>query len=795
MEIGGIDADYIVNQLMAIEERPLIALQSRQADARVASDALGRIRSKVDAFRLASDRLSLTSSFDRHVATVSNTTAVAATISGTSAIGSLSFTVDQLAQSHGLRSIGTVASDAIAVTSDSVIAVASGTRSIGIDMLRAGAGLGVGEIEMSVTQATAAASVSGTTALASSTTVDGFNELLDVTVNGVAHSLSLAFGTYDEAGLVSAVQDALDGSGVEATASLNNNGQIELATAREGSTADIQITGGNALIDLGLAVDASAHIGTDGIIDIDGTTTTVTLAEAGQAIAVDTGSGTLDATLSGGLRVGAADVNVVSTGDRSLSDVAAAITTAGAGVTAAAVLVDTNTWRLQLSATSIGEDGRIAIDDSVFSGIGGMVESSAARNAEITIGSGAGAYQVEASGNTFSEVVPGVTLTAKEVSTTQITVSVARDDATIADDVSNMISSINDLLADIKVQTRTDPTAGTSGALAGNATVRQLADQVGDALGSQVNGLTTSLPSDVGIERDRDGSFTFDRNVFLAAIAEDPSAVARLFGRGGTDTGDAVFAVADPDTMSGTYAIEVTTAASRASSALLFDGGAATASRIGIRIDSTTTTLDVQAGQSASQIVQNLNTVLAEAGLDVIAETEGTGLRVRADDWGSAGDFELNLDVLGVGTWDAQAGTDVQGTIDGFIAAGSGRRLVLAATTGSPAAGLGVDIADGVSGVLGDVDYVPGIAARIVETTSSLTRTGTGVLVTAKEFAERRIEDFGDQIERLDDRLNLRETNMRRQWASLQTLLAGLQTQGDWLSGQLSSLSTNWAGN
>ena len=133
MEIGGIDPDQIVSQLMQIEERPLVALQARKDDAKNAADAIGRIRAKIDAFRLAADRVTLTSSFDRFSASVTNAAAVAATVSGTASAGSLASTVDQLAQSHGLRSIGTVASNGIPITSEAFIAVAAGTRSIGID--------------------------------------------------------------------------------------------------------------------------------------------------------------------------------------------------------------------------------------------------------------------------------------------------------------------------------------------------------------------------------------------------------------------------------------------------------------------------------------------------------------------------------------------------------------------------------------------------------------------------------------------------------------------------------------
>ena len=168
-------------------------------------------------------------------------------------------------------------------------------------------------------------------------------------------------------------------------------------------------------------------------------------------------------------------------------------------------------------------------------------------------------------------------------------------------------------------------------------------------------------------------------------------------------------------------------------------------------------------------------------------------MRLRAQSYGSAGDFELNLDLDGAGTWDAVAGTDVVGTIDGVEATGTGRRLSLGDLVDSPAAGLGVDVAEGVTGSL-SVDYAPGIAGRVAEVADRMTRADVGILDTAGDAAARRVDGFNDQIERFEDRLFVRETNMRRQWANLQTLLANLQNQGTWLSGQLAGLNANWAG-
>ena len=787
MEISGIDADTIVTQLMAVEQRPLTALVARKDAAKTASDAINRIRSKVDVFRLAAERLSLTSSFQRYTTSVSNQNAVSATISGSASPGGFSFTVDRLAQAHGLRSTNTVSADTVAIMSSSLLAVASATTPLGIRTVRAGAGLTAGDLALRVTQSSVGASTTGTPP-APSTLIDGTNNTLYVTINGAARTLTLAAGTYGRAGLTAAVQAAITATGGGATASLDATGALGITTTREGSAAILQVTGGSALAALGLTVDATARGGTDGVVEIDGVATTVTHADNGQAVGLTTATGILDVTLSGGLRVGSSKVAVVSTGDRSLAEVAAAITSAGVGVSAAAVKVSDGAWRLQLTSTKTGQNGSIAIDPSVFTGLGGMIASSQAQNAQITIGSGPGAYSVEASGNTFTNVIPGVTLTAKEVTTTAVTVGVSRNDEALASDVANLVTTINDLLADIKVQTRSDPVAGTKGALAGNATIRSVADRVRSALAEQVGGLALSLPSSVGIERNRDGSFTFAKAKFLSAVQDDHEAVARLFAQGGTATGNVTFATATASTRAGSYAVEITTAATQASSLRLFDGGAVAGTRLGIRIGSTTATADVQMGDTPAQIIGKLNASFARAGLDLVADADATGLVIRSEKWGSAGNFQLNQNVLGAGTWDARSGTDVAGTIDGIAATGIGRTLTLPASADSAAAGLGVLAAAGVTGVVGPVEYQPGLAARIVEVTTLLTEKDTGTLTTAKEFADKRIVDFNDQITRFESRLTLRETNLRRQWASLQTILGGLQAQGNWLSGQLAAL-------
>ena len=73
---------------------------------------------------------------------------------------------------------------------------------------------------------------------------------------------------------------------------------------------------------------------------------------------------------------------------------------------------------------------------------------------------------------------------------------------------------------------------------------------------------------------------------------------------------------------------------------------------------------------------------------------------------------------------------------------------------------------------------------------TTVTKDETGGSTPPRTPADRRIKGFTDQMTRLEDRLTVRELNMRRQYSNLQTLLGGLQSQSTWLSSQISSLPT-----
>lgn len=793
MEIGGINANQIVTDLMALERRPLDLLEQRQSLAQTAATALAGLRTSVDSFRFASVRLADATSFSRYSASSSNSAAVSVSTSSDAVPSALTFSVTQVAANHGLRSVGTVSTADSNITSAGTISIATGGAAHGIGMVRSGAGLAAGDHDITVTQASTGAVKVGNAALTSQTfgtgLLGGDPEFIDVSVDGVATSIEFVAGSYTATQIADTISQGLIDDGVAATASLDADGRLTVATTSEGSAHSIQFTGG-PLAKLQMTADASALTGGDAVVDINGTTTTLTSLTPGGTVTLDTGDGDLEVDLTGGLRLGSIDVTTVDVGGGSLAEVAAAINNSNSGASAAAIRVNEGEWRLQINARTAGEDGELLVDDSVLAAIGGLVESSAAQNAQIEIGDGIGAYTVNSSTNTFSDVLAGTSLTVAAVTTDPVTVSVTRDNSGLAADVQSLVTAANTALTQIGVQTRYGVEGTGNGALAGNSAMRQVADGIRSALGRPVDGVTGMIGADVGIQTARDGTFTFDQATFIAAMEEDPASVARYFGRDATPPVGATFNDAAAITVTGSYDIEVTTAATQATSALAFDGGSASATRVGVQVGDTVVNIDIAAGRTAAQIVDSLNEVIGDAGLSVVAEVSAGGLVLRSTQWGEGGSFDLNLDVNGVGTWDDVDGVNVAGTIDGIAATGIGRTLSLNELVDSNAAGLSVDIDGGVSGVLGALEYQPGLAARVAEITTQML-SDEGTFESADSAQERRIEDFNDQIERFEDRLFTRETNLRRQWSSLQTLLEGLQQQSGWLSSQIAGLPTN----
>lgn len=212
-----------------------------------------------------------------------------------------------------------------------------------------------------------------------------------------------------------------------------------------------------------------------------------------------------------------------------LDDVVTAVNAAGAGVTATKVAVGGGDFRIQFAATKSGEAGAFTISDAGTT----FTDVKTAQDAEITLWptSPTAAQVVKSSTNTFTDLLPGVTLTAKEVTAAPVTLTVARDDAGITKLASNLVDGVNGIFSLVASKTAVSTTTNTSGTttsagvFAGDSTVRSVNQSILSAASLPV-GTPPRSPSEIGISITKTGTMEFDATKFAAALAADPAGTA-----------------------------------------------------------------------------------------------------------------------------------------------------------------------------------------------------------------------------------------------------------------------------
>ena len=538
---SGLDTSSIINQLMQLERRPQVALTNRRDQETAARTELSEIRSDITALRNMAADLRLTSGWDKLSATSSNEAAVSVQATAAATTGSYSFQVTSVATAASVYSTQVFAdpsasTGAIGPSSFS----ASGYGALGFSNLE-GTGFADGPISFEVTQASAAAEIEGSNIPTIPITIDGTNDGIDLEVDGFNFSVTLTHDTYnteqDLADAVAAAIAASAGAGL-ATASLNQSNRIELSTTAEGSDHSIRVAGGTATFALGLALTGGiTSFGTDGIVEVNGTATAISDVSAGATVTLPSGgAGSIDATVSGGIRVGTATASQSTPPSDSLEDLVASINAADLGYTAFAVNTGSG-YRLQLTANETGADSTITPDAGIFGAMGFTVLSNGT-DAQLTV-QGENPLTITSSDNTFEDLLPGVAITVNAVTTTPVTVSTERDVDAVTESVNELVTKLNEVIGRISASTANEPGASRA-VLQGNREARKAAEELRNAFAAPMDGNPLTSVGFVGIELTREGTLNFNQDKFKAAFATDPTALTELFANrevGATEPG------------------------------------------------------------------------------------------------------------------------------------------------------------------------------------------------------------------------------------------------------------------
>lgn len=798
---SGVDDSEVIAELMEVNEIPQQQLQTQLNTASTVLANYETLTSDIATLQSVSDTLASPSGWQAWIPQSSNEDATATVSSGATG-GSITFSVDALAQAESQISSGSVSSESSQVTSGPLL-VAAGGGAIGVGTLSS-SNLSIGNHTIAVTQASSGASLTATAAPASSTTVvTGSNDTLNYNLNGQAGSLTIAAGTYTASGLAAAVQTA---SGGALTASINPSGDMVLTTAAQGSGTSFQVTGGDAAPALGFSTTpTSTSTGTDGVVTVDGVVNDLSNFGPGTAVTLNGANGsTVSATFTGPLSVGSMTAAEVDTGNGSLTSVVQAINSADLGISASAISTGENQYNLSLQSTSTGANNTINIAPSSFSGLGQMVTVTGASNAEITVGSGANAFTVYNDSNDINGLMPGVTIDLQAADPgVPTTISLQPDGQTMATTVQSLVTAANQLITDLNKATAYTPgsgsSAGTAGPLLGDPTAENLLNSVLSAISGQAGTSSTGSAGLVGITMNSDGTLSFDSATFASAYDANPTAVANTFISGGSSSNPLMsFYESSDATVPGQYQVNVTQAATQATDTGTAAGGGAVSTPETLTISSggATATYTTTAGESLSSIATGLNQAFASNNVDVNAAVVNGALQLTSMGYGSSSTFTVSSTATGTGTTglattpgtsQAFTGTDVQGTINGQAATGEGQLLL--GNTGTSAAGLLVlvsatpqQLAQAGGSTSGTINYQPGIAQSLANVAFAAGNPSNGTLVNAISGVQSNMSNLSSQISAWNPILQEQQTQLTDEYTAMETALSSLKTTQSYLT-------------
>ena len=103
---SGLDVNSIVTKLMAVEQQPITLLDKKTASFQAKLSAYGSLKGATASFQAAMQSLSTTSTFQTLSANASDSGVLTASATADATPGSLSLSVDHLAQSQVLAASG-----------------------------------------------------------------------------------------------------------------------------------------------------------------------------------------------------------------------------------------------------------------------------------------------------------------------------------------------------------------------------------------------------------------------------------------------------------------------------------------------------------------------------------------------------------------------------------------------------------------------------------------------------------------------------------------------------------------
>ncbi|MFC7287725.1 flagellar filament capping protein FliD [Herminiimonas glaciei] len=506
----------------------------------------------------------------------------------------------------------------------------------------------------------------------------------------------------------------------------------------------------------------------------------------------------------------------IKNGDNSLQGIRDAVNAANIGVTATLVsngsaapdhLVFTSNKTGAVSSMKIDVDGDPALQSLLGydpAGTQSLKQNSAGQNTQLTVNG----FFVDSPTNEVKEAIQGVTLNVSKIGNT--TMSIAKDTAAVETSVKAFIKAYNDLTGTIKKLTAYDATTKTGGLLVGDSTARTIQEQLSRTLSASLEGLSNtnmSLPQ-LGVTVQRDGTLALDSAKLSKMMDTNYNDIAGLFATVGKATDSLInFNGSSSATKAGSYDITVTKLATRAEMTgdVNLNAGSTTIApntKMNITLDGISSKISLTEGtytakELAAMVQSAINgaSEISKAGSKVTATIDSNGfLNLQSDRYGSASKISINSEtgtpvstLLG-SVSSGTNGVDVEGTIGGMTATGSGQ--ILSAAKGSDAAGLKIEVVGGTLGSRGKIDFSQGYADRLSKLTDNFIGTD-GLIAGNTTSLNSNIKRLTDDADAFKIRLAAIEARYRKQFTALDTLVSSMQSTQNYLTQQLAAIAAN----
>ena len=495
----------------------------------------------------------------------------------------------------------------------------------------------------------------------------------------------------------------------------------------------------------------------------------------------------------------------------SLQNIADKINSAGTGANATVVASQNNgatTYQLQISGSS--STPSLTDSGNTLTALGILQnnpskELVAAKDANYSIDN----VNLTSPTNTITNVIAGATVTLLKADSTTpptTTLTLTNDTGAVAASVSGIMTAYNAVTGFISQNSTFDATTYATGPLFGDSLVQQLQSTLSNSLTNNVPGLTGNYKNlvDIGFGLDTTGNMTVDNTKLTAALKADPASVQKIFQDYGTSSsGNLSFVSSTSSTLSstnGAYDVNITqvptktkyvanttkTGPSTTSETLTFAGSM-------FSLGSVSLTLDI--GSNMSDIINKINNDPRLKG-NLVASNNNGQLEIDSSKYGANGQFTLvsNQSPTGTNSGVGFSGTltnglDVAGTIAGQAATGVGQFLT-GASTNTVANGLQIQFTGTSAGDAGTINFTSGLNGIVTKAWTAYTDITNGLDLTGAASLRSQSDTIQKNIDAINKSASDKATELRNQFAAMESAIANFQAQGNQLSALTSSGTT-----